>query len=102
MGVLEQDLTPNVGGLLTNPVFAPLVRLIGLVFSAWVFYHLLIVMWHLIKTVSEQRKAGKPDSFHQPLVAPLLALGVLLLLVSGFGVYMVFGLVSGVAHLTGV
>lgn len=96
--MLEKDLTPNIGAVLGNPVLAPVIRLIMLVFTVFVLYHLFLSFWSLVRKFGEQRTQGLK---HEHLQGSLLSVGLLLLLASGFSVYLVFGVVQGATRLFG-
>jgi hypothetical protein len=96
--VLEKDLTPNIGAVLGNPVLAPIIRAVILVFTGFALYHLFLSFWMLIRKLGEQRTQGVK---HENLHGALLSVGLLLLLASGVVVYLIFGVVQGATRLFG-
>lgn len=97
LSTIKSELTPNIGAIFTNPVTAPLMKLglfildciaIGLLGSALV---------RLMIRVHEQAKGETLD--HKSLHGTLFAVGVLLLIVAGGGIWLLTGAVAGIQSL---
>lgn len=97
LSTLKSELTPNIGQIFTNPVTAPLMKL-GLFILDCIALGLLgSALVRLMIRVHEQSK-GEGLS-HQSLHGSLFAVGVLLLIVAGGGIWLLTGAVAGIQSL---
>ena len=97
LNTLKSELTPNIGAIFTNPVTAPLMKL-GLFILDCVAIGLLgSALIRLMFQVHEQAKGASLN--HQSLHGSLFAVGVLLLIVAGGGIWLLTGAVQGLQSL---
>lgn len=94
---IQQELTPNVGAIFANPVTAPLVKLGLLVLDCIAIYLLGSALIALMFKVHEQSKGE--GIAHKSLHGSLFAVGVLLLIVAGGGIWLLTGAVAGLQGL---
>ena len=97
LNTLKSELTPNIGAIFANPVTAPLVRLGLFVLDCIAIWLLGSALVGLMFKVHAQSK-GEGLS-HEKLHGSLFAVGVLLLIVAGGGIWLLTGAVAGIQSL---
>ena len=97
LNTLKSELTPNIGAIFANPVTAPLVRLGLFVLDCIAIWLLGSALVGLMFKVHAQSK-GEGLS-HEKLHGSLFAVGVLLLIVAGGGIWLLTGAVQGISAL---
>lgn len=94
---IQQELTPNIGAIFTNPVTAPLMKLGLFVLDCIAIALLGSALVRLMLRVHEQAKGANLD--HKSMTGSLFAVGVLLLIVAGGGIWLLTGAVAGLQGL---
>ena len=97
LNTLKSELTPNIGAIFANPVTAPLVRLGLFVLDCIAIWLLGSALVGLMFKVHAQSQ-GEGLS-HENLHGSLFAVGVLLLIVAGGGIWLLTGAVQGISAL---